>query len=185
MEFVNLFTSTVKLLSKSSYVSINKDIPVGYFFTNLGDDNSWGLKGTWNADRTVKTVTSSTADWSDYLNSGADIVFLNSDNFDGLTCLKFSDGRNVNIPQNFEVIIDKMIPYYEYHQGNDDPSVPTHRKDGYYFYLTISPIWFSSLSNVNILLSNRNNMNGSYNFTFKFNYNNKDYSFKKTLVISF
>ena len=179
------FTSTVKLSSNSSYATINKDIPVGYFFTNLGDDNSDALRGTWNADRTVKTVTSSTADWSDYLNSGADIVFLNSDIHDGLTCLKFSDGRNVNIPQNFEVTIDKMIPFYEYHQGNDNPSFPTHRKDGYYFYLTISPIWFTSLSNANILLSNRNNMNGSYNFTFKFNYNNKDYSFKKTLVISF
>lgn len=179
------FTSTVKLSSNSSYATINKDIPVGYFFTNLGDDNSDALRGTWNADRTVKTVTSSTADWSDYLISGADIVFLNSDIHDGLTCLKFSDGRNVNIPQNFEVTIDKMIPFYEYHQGNDDPSFPTHRKDGYYFYLTISPIWFTSFSNANILLSNRNNMNGSYNFTFKFNYNNKDYSFKKTLVISF
>jgi hypothetical protein len=179
------FTSTIKLSSNSSYATINKDIPVGYFFTNLGDDNSDALRGTWNADRTVKTVTSSTADWSDYLNSGADIVFLNTDNHDGLTCLKFSDGRNVNIPQNFEVTIDKMIPYYEYHQGNDDPSFPTHRKDGYYFYLNISPIWFASLSNASILLSNRNNMNGSYNFTFKFNYNNKDYSFKKTLVLSF
>ena len=182
---INSFTSTVKLSSNSSYATINKDIPVGYFFTNLGDDNSDALRGTWNADRTVKTVTSSTADWSDYLISGADIVFLNSDIHDGLTCLKFSDGRNVNIPQNFEVTIDKMIPFYEYHQGNDDPSFPTHRKDGYYFYLTISPIWFTSFSNANILLSNRNNMNGSYNFTFKFNYNNKDYSFKKTLVISF
>ena len=179
------FTSTVKLSSNSSYATINKDIPVGYFFTNLGDDNSDALRGTWNADRTVKTVTSSTADWSDYLNSGADIVFLNSDIHDGLTCLKFSDGKNVNIPQNFEVTIDKMIPFYEYHQGNDNPSSPTHRKDGYYFYLNISPIWFTSLLNANILLSNRNNMNGSYNFTFKFNYNNKDYSFKKTLVISF
>ena len=179
------FTSTVKLSSNSSYATINKDIPVGYFFTNLGDDNSDALRGTWNADRTVKTVTSSTADWSDYLNSGADIVFLNYDFHDGLTCLKFSDGKNVNIPQNFEVTIDKMIPFYEYHQGNDNPSSPTHRRDGYYYYLNISQIWFTSLSNANILLSNRNNMNGSYNFTFKFNYNNKDYSFKKTLVISF
>lgn len=183
-----MFTDTVKLSSKSSYVSINKDIPVGYFFTNLGDDNSWGLKGTWNAERTVKTVTSATSGFS-FSAFDADIVFLNYDSHDGLTCLKFSDGRNVNIPQNFEVIIDKMIPYYEYHQGNDDPSVPTHRKDGYYFFLQFNPLPLTTnlvLDRTNFINNNSiKNANGTYNFTFKFNYNGKDYSFKKTLVISF
>lgn len=82
-----------------------------------------------------------------------------------------------------------MIPYYEYHQGNDDPSVPTHRKDGYYFFLQFNPLPLTTnlvLDRTNFINNNSiKNANGTYNFTFKFNYNGKDYSFKKTLVISF
>ena len=183
-----MFTDTVKLSSKSSYVSINKDIPVGYFFTNLGDDDSWGLKGTWNAERTVKTVTSATSGFS-FSAFDADIVFLNYDKFDGLTCLKFSDGRNVNIPQNFKVTIDKIPLYFEIYKGSYDPSDPCYRKDGYYYFLHFNPFPLTTnfvLDKTNFINNNSiKNANGTYNFTFKFNYNGKDYSFKKTLVISF
>lgn len=140
----------------------------------IGDDNSDCFRGTWNTDYTVKTVTKATAS---VINNNCDLVFFAvapSSNQDSRAGVYYSNGKVGIITateNNFKPSIDKPIPllvYYDYRDSSIGPS--------YYF-------WYRNLSV--LTSSNLSVLNGTYNFTFDFDYLGKHYSIKKKLIYSY
>ena len=138
----------------------------------IGDDNSNCFKGTWNTDFSVKTVTRATGSIASPI-SACDLVFLAQNNLqnDSSTGVYYSNGKIgviSAVTNNFKPSIDKPIPtlvYYNY-RNFSNPS---------YYY------WYQNRS----VLTNLSVLNGTYNFTFDFDYLGKHYSIKKRMIISY
>ena len=138
----------------------------------IGDDNSDCFKGTWNTDFSVKTVTRATGSIASPI-SACDLVFFAQNNLqnDSSTGVYYSNGKIgviSAVTNNFKPSIDKPIPtlvYYNY-RNFSNPS---------YYY------WYQNRS----VLTNLSVLNGTYNFTFDFDYLGKHYSIKKRMIISY
>lgn len=170
-----MFTDTIRTtLTSFSALNINQDLIIGRIEIMIGDDNSDCFRGTWNTDYTVKTVTKATAS---VINNNCDLVFFAvapSSNQDSRAGVYYSNGKVGIITateNNFKPSIDKPIPlliYFDYRDSSIGPSY-------YHWYRNLSVLTSSNLSV----------LNGTYNFTFDFDYLGKHYSIKKKLIYSY
>lgn len=166
------FTDTIRTTLNSFSTLIRQDLIIGRIVIMIGDDNSDCFKGTWNTDFSVKTVTRATGSIASPI-SACDLVFFAQNNLqnDSSTGVYYSNGKIgviSAVTNNFKPSIDKPIPtlvYYNY-RNFSNPS---------YYY------WYQNRS----VLTNLSVLNGTYNFTFDFDYLGKHYSIKKRMIISY
>lgn len=167
-----MFTDTIRTTLNSFSTLIRQDLIIGRIVIMIGDDNSDCFKGTWNTDFSVKTVTRATGSIASPI-SACDLVFFAQNNLqnDSSTGVYYSNGKIgviSAVTNNFKPSIDKPIPtlvYYNY-RNFSNPS---------YYY------WYQNRS----VLTNLSVLNGTYNFTFDFDYLGKHYSIKKRMIISY
>ena len=168
-----MFTDTIRTTLNSFSTLIRQDLIIGRIVIMIGDDNSDCFRGTWNTDFSVKTVTRATGSIASPI-SACDLVFFAQNNLqnDSSTGVYYSDGKIgviSAVTNNFKPSIDKPIPilvYYNYRNSSIGPS---------YYY------WYQNRS----VLTNLSVLNGTYNFTFDFDYLGKHYSIKKRMIISY
>lgn len=169
---ITKFTDTIRTTLNSFSTLIRQDLIIGRIVIMIGDDNSDCFKGTWNTDFSVKTVTRATGSIASPI-SACDLVFFAQNNLqnDSSTGVYYSNGKIgviSAVTNNFKPSIDKPIPtlvYYNY-RNFSNPS---------YYY------WYQNRS----VLTNLSVLNGTYNFTFDFDYLGKHYSIKKRMIISY
>ena len=181
---VNLFSDVY-----AKHIVHGGELPVYFPIKGIDilDDNSGTLKGTWNSDETIKTVTRSTADLSHNVSQGFDLILW------PLSAIKWYDGSSLNLTKqdiSVRVVTDnKKILIGNFSNCQDDSKYGV----GYWFGAFRRPNFCTTSGfNSNIdcslfqeVVNDPTLANGTYEIYISFKYQGKTYTCKKTLILAY